>query len=345
MTPDDDRNRSTEEAGRKPDHESHLPGDAHAPPGAPSCRVALFAPSPILTVTVESGADGDPDIHVHAGGQGYWVARMAVSLGAEVTFCAPFGGEPGEVLEALIPDARLAVRAVRAGAPNAAYVHDRRGGERETIAESRSAELSRHEVDELYGAVVAAALEADVTILTGPRNQSVVPPDVYRRLATDLTANDVRVVADLTGPALEHALQGGIELLKVNLDELGEATGGHVKSEAKVVERMRKLRGEGARNVLVSRSEEPALALVEDRVLSVAGPQFDPFDPLGSGDSMFAAVAVGLGSGAGFERALRLAVAAGSINVTRHGLGSGTREDIERIVEHVEVRELSQAGG
>jgi 1-phosphofructokinase len=38
-----------------------------------SPAVVVFAPSPLLTVTVEDRA-GQPDIHVDAGGQGVWEA-------------------------------------------------------------------------------------------------------------------------------------------------------------------------------------------------------------------------------------------------------------------------------
>ena len=41
--------------------------------------VVVLAPSPLLTVTIEDRA-GEPDIHVHAGGQGVWQARMLSSL-------------------------------------------------------------------------------------------------------------------------------------------------------------------------------------------------------------------------------------------------------------------------
>ena len=42
--------------------------------------VVIFAPSPVLEITVEEHAD-DGDVHVHAGGQGVWQARMLQSLG------------------------------------------------------------------------------------------------------------------------------------------------------------------------------------------------------------------------------------------------------------------------
>lgn len=49
-------------------------------------RVAVFAPSPLLTVTIEAGAER-PEVHLHAGGQGFWVARLAATP-------APWAGSP-----------------------------------------------------------------------------------------------------------------------------------------------------------------------------------------------------------------------------------------------------------
>jgi len=83
-------------------------------------RAFVFAPDPLLTVTVEAGGDGD-EIHLHAGGQGFWVARMAAALGAEVTICSPFGGETGPVARNLMQGANVLLNAVlaRAGVEDA----------------------------------------------------------------------------------------------------------------------------------------------------------------------------------------------------------------------------------
>ena len=45
--------------------------------------ITVFDPFPILTVTIED-RDEEDEIHLHAGGQGLWIGRMAVSLGASV---------------------------------------------------------------------------------------------------------------------------------------------------------------------------------------------------------------------------------------------------------------------
>lgn len=65
-------------------HESLL-GEAQRalPRRQPAARLAVFAPSPILTVTIEAAPDR-PDVHLHPGEQGFWVARGAANLGAEV---------------------------------------------------------------------------------------------------------------------------------------------------------------------------------------------------------------------------------------------------------------------
>src|SRR5690625_7575945 len=99
-------------------------------------KLCVRAPTPRLMVEVEPGDDEEypqgADLHLHPGGQGLWVARMAVSLGAEVTVCGPFGGEVGAVRVHMLQEENLTVRGVLYNAGNGAYVHDRRGRDRTT---------------------------------------------------------------------------------------------------------------------------------------------------------------------------------------------------------------------
>jgi 1-phosphofructokinase len=92
-------------------------------------RVAVFSAALLLTITIEPGTDG-PEVHLHAGGQGFWVARLAATLGAEVTLCCALGGEPGRVLRRLIEAEPITLRAAAGATPNGVYIHDRRGGSR-----------------------------------------------------------------------------------------------------------------------------------------------------------------------------------------------------------------------
>src|SRR5581483_2865830 len=126
-------------------------------------QVMVFAPAPELTITVERQGDTD-DIHLHAGGQGVWQARMIASLGVPVVLCAAFGGETGKVLEPLVAAEGVWLRSVKIEARNASYVHDRRGGERQEIARAPAEPFARHELDELYGLALAEGLRASVSV-------------------------------------------------------------------------------------------------------------------------------------------------------------------------------------
>src|SRR5918992_4549333 len=301
-----------------------------------SARVALLAPSPILTVTLEHDGS-EPELHLHAGGQGFWVARMLRALDIDVSFCAPLGGEIGIVLRALLEAEGLDLLGVDSAGWNGAYVHDRGPDELAEVGETPSPRLTRHEADTLYSAMVSAALVADVAALTGPRSHEVIEADFYRRLASDLRANCRRVGADLSGPALTSALDGGVDLLHISERELGEQVDRPLSERQETIAAVEQLRDAGASNVIVTRGSEPALALLDDRLVEVRGPVFEDRERRGPGDSMFAAVLASLARDPPLEEALRLGAAAGAINAARRGLGSGSRDDIERLARQVEL--------
>ena len=308
-------------------------------------RVAVFAPSPLLTITIEPGV-ARPEVHLHAGGQGVWVARLAATLGAEVVLCCALGGESGQVLRGLLGSEALTVRSVSAPQPNGVYIHDRRDGSRREVVRVQSQPLVRHAADALYGVALGTGLDCDLSLLTGTEPADVVDPDLYRRLAGDLGANGTRVIADLTGAQLRSALAGGVELVKISHEELLQEGLAASPALPDLIQAARGLRRAGAHHVLVSRAAAPALVIGEPEgaaELELKGPVFEPLDERGTGDSMFAATGVGLARGRTLLEAVRLGAAAGALNATRRGLGTGTRQEIERLAAHIQVTALDTA--
>ena len=299
----------------------------------------MFAPSPLLTVTIEPGTDR-PEVHLHAGGQGFWVARLAATLGAEVVLCSALGDEPGRVLRGLIEAEPVTLRAADADTPNGVYVHDRRTGERVEIVNVASRPLTRHASDELYGIALGAGLDADVILVTGCQPPNVIDADLYRRLVSDLRTNGKLVIADLTGPPLKATLEGGIELLRISDEELISEHYAASDTDADIVAGAHRLHDAGARYVLISRGSAPAVLIdgaAGPAQVDLVGPAFEALDRHGTGDSMFAATGVGLARGMSMIDALRLGAGAGALNATRRGLGTGTRQEIERLATHVKI--------
>ncbi|WP_152188502.1 1-phosphofructokinase family hexose kinase [Georgenia satyanarayanai] len=311
-------------------------------------RLCVLAPTPLLMVEVEPGEDEEyehsADLHLHPGGQGLWVARMAISLGADVTVCGPFGGEVGAVLAHMLTEERLTVRAVPYNAGNGAYVHDRRGGDRATLAHMVPPQLTRHELDDLYGTVLVEALESDVLVLTGAEPDRVLPARFFSRLVRDVRSVDKPIVADLSGDAARAAAAEGPTVLKMSHEELQAAglTTGDSLEELQAAGRGLVKQGVGA--MLISRAGEPTLLVTAESTRLLVGPVVTPLDHRGAGDSMTAGVAVALGRGATVGEAARLGAAAGALNVTRRGLGTGRREQIERFADRIGIEVVSEGG-
>ncbi|MGX5695418.1 PfkB family carbohydrate kinase [Agromyces soli] len=306
--------------------------------------VLIFAPAPLLTVTLERDDAGD-ELHVHAGGQGVWQARMLRTLGRSVAMVASFAGETGEVARHLLVDEGVEVHAVMREGRGPAYIHDRRGGERAALAELPGDPLSRHDLDELYAAVLRESLEAGTVLLSGPADDATLPADLYRRLAADLRAAGRTVVVDLAGERLTAALEGGVRLVKVSESELrdeGRVRGDTVEA---LLESARAIRDAGAGSVVVTRADAPALVVDGDQAFTVSAPVLEEVDSRGAGDSFVAALVSAMLDGDALPEAARLAAAAGALNVTRHGLGTGDPEAIARLRDRVEVHPLEDAAG
>jgi 1-phosphofructokinase len=304
------------------------------PASAP--RVAIFGPHPLLSVTIEARGAQD-DIHFHAGGQGVWVARSASEVGAETVLCGFAGGETAGVLEPLLAALPGELRLVPTASASGCTVVDRRDGERRLIAGAFAAPPSRHELDDLFSATLAAALDSDVLVICNPWPGDVVPLEVYGDLVADARANGTPVLVDLSTPRLDSALGGAPDLVKLNDWELAEYVTGPVDGP-RLREAAQRLQEAGAGTVIVTRGEEPGLVLApEGRVMELRPPRLERGFREGCGDSMMGALAAAWARGDALDQAITLGAGAGAACFLRHGLGSAKRDVIEDLAGRVEL--------
>ncbi len=97
----------------------------------------------------------------------------------------------------------------------------------------------------------------------------------------------------------------------------------------------------GVSLVVVSRAAESALVVHSGKEFTANASVLQPVDSSGGGDSMTAGIAAGLAQGEDLPSVLRLGAAAGAINVTRHGLGTGSGESVRALVECVTFDEVA----
>ncbi len=303
-----------------------------------SVRIAIFGPHPLLTVSLEREGDDERErIHFHAGGQGVWVARMAGELGAEPVLCGYVGGEAGALLRPLLEQLPGERRLVETASESGCYVVDRRAGERDALAFTVSEPPSRHELDALFSLACAEALACGWLVVANPMPGEALPLSVYGDLVADARANGVRTLVDLSSPRLDSALTGKPDLVKINDWELAGYVRGPVSEPHELRAAAERLRDAGARSVIVTRGEQPAFVLHEQRAWLVVPPRFERGYREGCGDAMMGALAAAWAQGAAFEDAVVTGAAAGAATFLRQGLGSAAREVVEELRGAVRV--------
>ncbi len=176
-------------------------------------------------------------------------------------------------------------------------------------------------------------VKGDTLVLAGSIPQSL-PDNIYERIMQRLDGRGINIIVDATGDLLVNVLKYHPFLIKPNNDELGEIFGLSELTDEQIVSCAEKLRGMGARNVLVSMGKHGAILVDENSLVTKIGcPQGKPVNTVGSGDSMVAGFIAGYILKKDYKFALQLGTAAGSATALSIGLGS--KDEIERQLDIV----------
>ena len=294
----------------------------------------MFAPHPLLTVTLErEGADREA-VQIAAGGQGAWVARTAGELGAMPALCSFIGGDTGQLLEPLLQRLPITRRLVPTATASGCHVSDRRSGALQVLSMALSDPPSRPELDDLFSLTCAEAIACGWLVVTNPLPADALPVELYRDLIADVRANGCRTLVDLSTPRVDLALEAEPDLVKLNEWELAEIISGPVSGPA-LRTAAEGLRDRGARSVIVTRGDQPALVLHDEEAWWLTSPRFERGFREGCGDAMLGGIVAAWSGGATFEKSLLTGAAAGAANFLRHGIGGASRELIERLAQRV----------
>jgi 1-phosphofructokinase len=145
-------------------------------------------------------------------------------------------------------------------------------------------------------------------------------------------------LADLHGGQLDALVsRGAIDVLKVSdRDLIADGIIGDL-SDASAREAVTHFSDKTIDWLVVSRAERGALMRADGTIYQSQPPGLAVIDEIGAGDSMTAALVVARVQGLGPEAALRLSCAAGTANVTRHGLASAPAGLIVELADEVGV--------
>ena len=171
----------------------------------------------------------------------------------------------------------------------------------------------------------------DYLVLAGSVPKTV-PEDIYERILQRLNGKGVNFIVDATGSLLLNVLKYEPFLVKPNHHELGDLFGVTAKTDEEIETYAKKLQKTGARNVLVSRSEDGAMLVDESGgVQKIGNAEGRLINSVGCGDSMVAGFIAGYMNNNDYSHALRFGTACG--NATAYSEGLAEKEEIYRIYE------------
>ena len=166
------------------------------------------------------------------------------------------------------------------------------------------------------------------------------PDDIYADLIDLLRGPAGRVVLDTSGAPLREALASSPEVVKPNVEELGELVGRRLETTADIRAAGESLLARGVGLVVVSMGGDGAMFLDGEQALLARPPKVAVRSTVGAGDAMVAAIVYAKILHLPLADLARLATGTGAYAVTR--IGPGIKEPGKRgkLVEKVEIEFL-----
>lgn len=205
-------------------------------------------------------------------------------------------------------------------------------GSEETEINGCGPEIDEDALGELFGKL--GKLGKDDTLVLAGSIPSSLPSDIYEKIMLTLVNKSVRFVVDASGKLLRDTLKYKPFLIKPNKAELSGLFGKTLETDKEIIECAKKLRDEGAINVLVSMAGDGSVLIDENGNVHRAGaPKGTVINSVGAGDSMVAGFIAGYSETGDYGYALRLGTAAGSATAFSRDLAS--REKIDEILKEI----------
>jgi 1-phosphofructokinase len=169
---------------------------------------------------------------------------------------------------------------------------------------------------------------------------SRVSSEIYADLIDRLRSRGRRLLLDASGAPLAAAVGRGPDIIKPNIDELGELVGRRLTGQAAVLEAARSLVASGIGLVAVSMGADGALFVEPDNALLALPPRVEVKSTVGAGDAMVAGILAGTLRGLDLAGRARLGTAFSLAALGQVGPELPSMSIVESFTADVEIRPL-----
>jgi 1-phosphofructokinase len=255
--------------------------------------IVTLTPNPSVDRTVEvdgirrGAVSRTTGGRVDPGGKGVNIAAALVAHGHPVMAVFPCGGSEGAQLQKILKEEGVPSIQVPIAGSTRANISIVEPDGTVTKLNERGPQLAPKEIEALIKTTIDAAVNAEWVVASGSLPPGV-EEDFYALIAARLTGSDTRVALDTSGPALLKTLSTNPDVVKPNIEELGEATGAGIVTLGDCVEAAGALRDLGARTVIASLGRDGALFVDGVNTIHAEAPVARPRSSVGAGDALLA---------------------------------------------------------
>ncbi|MFL7965702.1 1-phosphofructokinase [Pseudomonas kielensis] len=310
-------------------------------------KILTLTLNPALDLTVELArlepgqVNRSDDMHTHAAGKGVNVAQVLADLGHTLTVSGFLGEDNAQVFETLFVQRGFVDAFIRVPGETRSNIKLAEQDGRITDLNGPGPVVDAGAQQALLARLEQIAPGHDVVVVAGslPRG---VSPQWLQALIARLKALGLNVALDTSGEALRVALAAGPWLIKPNTEELADALGCEVVSEAAQAQAAQRLHAQGIEHVVISHGADGVNWFSVGAALHASPPKVSVASTVGAGDSLLAGMLHGLLSADTPEQTLRTATAIAAMAVTQIGFGIHDTAVLASLEQGVRVRPLTE---
>jgi len=277
---------------------------------------------------------------IYGGGKGNNVARALTRLGVAVTASGYQGGYTGEFITQRLNAEGLQTRFVicQAATRTSLLIHEEETDHTYAVYEPGQ-EVTPAEIQMLEDTFCELLPDTSLCLLCGS-GQTPELAQVFARLVTLAGERGIPCIVDSSGISLQSSIRARPVMIKVNAEELGEASGQMVESMAAQVEAMQTLHTAGVSKVALTRGADGLLLSDGKEIWEGALPMEGVINTVGCGDSVLAGIAKMWIEGGNGAEMVRWGVACGAANTQAHGAGFIDPQLVKAFLPRVAVRQF-----
>ena len=276
------------------------------------------------------------DVHNTPGGKGIHVANV-INILKEACIATGFlGGKTGEFIESKLKDYNI----------NQDFVKIQ-GDTRECLAiitddlvQTEILEpgpiVTNEEQNKFLDKYQSLIKNCNIIVASGsvPKN---IPKNFYKTLIEIAKTHNKKFLLDTSGDLLKEGLEAKPFFIKPNKDEIEALTGRKILSVNDAIDEIKEFHKKGIDLVVISLGKDGSIAGFNGKFYKVTVPKVNAINPVGSGDSYVAGIAIGLQKNLSIENILKYASACGTANAMEEETGFVSENVVNDLLNRISV--------